>query len=80
MVVLLEGESLVNDASGLVLFRFAVAATMTGTFSAGHALAAFGGLALGGLAVGLGTGWLASHVIFRLRDPQLSTIASFLVA
>src|SRR3954463_16297165 len=56
MTVLLEGESLVNDASGLVLFRFAVAATMTGTFSAGHALATFGELALGGLAVGLLTG------------------------
>ena len=80
MTVLLEGESLVNDASGLVLFRFAVAATMTGTFSAGHALATFGELALGGLAVGLLTGWLASQLILRLRDPQLSTIASFLIA
>ncbi|HET6607596.1 MAG TPA: Na+/H+ antiporter [Rhodopila sp.] len=80
MVVLLEGESLVNDASGLVLFRFAVAATMTGTFSAGHALVTFGGLAVGGVAIGVVTGWLASHLIKRLRDPQLSTIASFLVA
>ena len=80
MVVLLEGESLVNDASGIVLFRFAVAATMTGTFSVGHALATFGGLAAGGLAVGLLTGWLACQLIQRLRDPQLSTIASFLIA
>ena len=33
---LLEGESLLNDATGLVLFRFAVAAVATGTFSAGE--------------------------------------------
>jgi CPA1 family monovalent cation:H+ antiporter len=80
MVVLLEGESLVNDASGLVLFRFAVAATMTGTFSASQALATFSGLAVGGVAIGMVAGWLATHLILRLRDPQLSTIASFLVA
>jgi monovalent cation/hydrogen antiporter len=80
LMVLLEGESLVNDASGLVLFRFAVAATMTGTFSAGQAVAAFAGLAAGGIAVGLATGWLAIQLIKRLSDPQLSIIASFLIA
>ncbi|MEA2743356.1 MAG: monovalent cation/hydrogen antiporter, partial [Acetobacteraceae bacterium] len=37
IVVLLEGESLVNDASGLVLFRLAVAASLTGTFSVASA-------------------------------------------
>src|SRR4051812_28712037 len=37
VTVLLEGESLVNDASGLVLFRLAVAASLTGTFSASSA-------------------------------------------
>ena len=39
--ILLEGESLLNDASGLVLFRFAVAAAVTGTFSAVDALGSF---------------------------------------
>src|SRR3954447_24896595 len=38
---LLEGESLLNDATGLVLFRFAVAATLTGTFGAGEAVQNF---------------------------------------
>ncbi len=38
VTVLLEGESLVNDATGLVLFRFAVAAALTGTFSVGSAI------------------------------------------
>ena len=38
---LLEGESLLNDATGLVLFRFAVAATLTGAFDAGEAVGSF---------------------------------------
>jgi CPA1 family monovalent cation:H+ antiporter len=39
--ILLEGESLLNDATGLVLFRFAVAAALTGAFSASDALGSF---------------------------------------
>src|ERR1700733_1186428 len=58
VTVLLEGESLVNDASGLVLYRFAVAAAMTGAFDAGQAAASFGVLALGGGAAGVAFGWL----------------------
>jgi CPA1 family monovalent cation:H+ antiporter len=46
--ILLEGESLLNDATGLVLFRFAVAAAVTGTFSAVDALSSFLLLAVGG--------------------------------
>ena len=50
--ILLEGESLLNDATGLVLFRFAVVAAMTGTFSTVDALGSFALLALGGAAIG----------------------------
>src|SRR6201996_855540 len=63
VTVLLEGESLVNDATGLVLYRFAVAAALTGTFSASGAVLNFGGLALGGIAVGLAFGWLVSALL-----------------
>lgn len=49
---ILEGESLLNDASGLVCLRFAVAAALTGTFSAREAVMTFAWLALGGLAIG----------------------------
>ncbi len=49
----LEGESLLNDASGLVCFRFAVAATLTGTFSLSAAGITFLRLVLGGIAVGV---------------------------
>ena len=50
----LEGESLLNDASGLVCFRLAVAATLTGAFSPSAAALTFLQLALGGVAIGTG--------------------------
>ncbi|AOY96348.1 Na+/H+ antiporter [Cupriavidus sp. USMAA2-4] len=67
---ILEGESLLNDASGLVCFRFAVAAALTGTFSLAGAALTFLWLALAGVAVGAGTTlaislgqrWLAPRV------------------
>jgi Na+/H+ antiporter len=80
VTVLLEGESLVNDAAGLVLYRFAVVAALTGAFDAGEAAVSFVGLALGGVAAGVAFGWLVTLLLGRLRDPSLSVIASFLAA
>jgi CPA1 family monovalent cation:H+ antiporter len=59
---ILDGESLVNDASGLVAFRFAVAAAMTGAFDAGEAVVEFVRVAVGGAAVGLAVGWLSARL------------------
>ena len=53
MMHILEGESLLNDASGLVCLRFAIAAALTGSFSLGEASLAFAWLAIGGLGVGV---------------------------
>ena len=58
---ILEGESLLNDASGLVCMRFAVAAALTGAFSLYGAVATFLWLALGGVAIGIGVTWLATR-------------------
>ncbi len=80
MMVLLEGESLVNDATGLVLFRFAVAATLTGSFSIGQAVFSFSLLAIGGVIVGLLFGWLSTALLARMREPHLAVIASLLTA
>jgi hypothetical protein len=55
IVTLIEGESLVNDASGLVLYRFAVAAALTGTFSLVAATGQFVLVATGGIVVGTGS-------------------------
>ncbi|TAL94073.1 MAG: Na+/H+ antiporter [Paraburkholderia sp.] len=68
LMVLLEGESLLNDAAGLVLFRFAVVAALTGVFSAPHAIASFAILGLGGIAVGLATGWIFVRLLRFLND------------
>jgi Na+/H+ antiporter len=55
LLLILEGESLLNDATGLVCFRFAVAAAITGTFSLGEAVGTFAWLAAGGIAIGIVT-------------------------
>ncbi len=54
---ILEGEALLNDASGLVCMRFAVAAVLTGTFSLVEAFGTFLWLAIGGIAIGVGVTW-----------------------
>jgi CPA1 family monovalent cation:H+ antiporter len=79
LAILLEGESLLNDASGLVLFRLAVAAAVTGTFSAADALGSFLVLAAGGAAVGatVGTAWVV--VARRLKDDYLVIASSVLI-
>jgi len=68
---LLEGESLLNDATGLVLFRFAVAATLSGAFDPAAAAGSFLLLALGGAAVGIAVAaaWIA--VMRRMSDETL---------
>jgi len=78
--ILLEGESLLNDATGLVLFRFAVAAAVTGTFSVVDATGSFLLLAVGGAAVGAAIGLLWLVVVRRLQDDYLTIAASVLVA
>jgi Na+/H+ antiporter len=80
VTTLLEGESLVNDATGLVLFRFAIAAGLTGTFSAGAAIGNFFVLSIGGVIVGIAFGYAVSFLLSRLRDSQMTSVASFLAA
>jgi len=63
---ILEGESLLNDASGLVCLRFAVAAALTGTFSLYDAGLTFLWLALGGIAIGVGVTWAITRVKDRI--------------
>lgn len=78
IIVILEGESLVNDATSFIAFRFAVAAVMTGTFSLGEASARFLLVAAGGVCVGIAVGWLATQLQKRLDDPPVQTMFSLL--
>lgn len=78
LVTVLEGESLVNDASALVAYRFAVAAVVTGGFSAWSAGGRFILIAGGGIAIGLVAGRLMSVVVPRIGTPSLGIMASLL--
>jgi monovalent cation/hydrogen antiporter len=80
MVTILEGESLVNDASGLMLYRVAMAAALTGAFDWRDAGVMFAQLTAGGLVVGAVAGLVVNFLMARLRDTQLIIITSFLAA
>lgn len=68
VIVILEGESLVNDASALVLYRTAVAAAVTGAFSMGEAIVRFFLDAGAGVLIGLFVGWLLIQAARRTQD------------
>src|SRR5881296_964453 len=78
IIVILEGESLINDATSFISFRFAVAAVLTSTFSLGQASSRFLFVAAGGVCVGLAVGWLATQLQKRLDDPPVQTMFSLL--
>ncbi|WP_320534928.1 Na+/H+ antiporter [Robbsia andropogonis] len=80
LMVLLEGESLLNDAAGLTLFRFALAAALTGSFSMREASMKFGELAVGGMLIGLLCGWLLLRAWRYIKDDYLVMVTSLLVS
>lgn len=72
--MLLSGESLINDASGVVSFQFAIAAAMTGAFSAAEAAGSFAVLFFGGIAAGIIAGFLLKRgMLFLKRKGYVST-------
>lgn len=79
IVAILEGESLVNDAAGLVFYKFAVAAVLTGAFSLFDAGTQFAIVSVGGIALGLAIGWLFSVLHKRLADPNMELTLSLVL-
>ena len=69
---IISGESLINDASGLVIYRFGVIAAVTGTFSLLAALGEFVYAIAGGVAIGLGGAWLITELMRRIRKTGLA--------
>ncbi len=67
----LQGESLLNDASGIVSFQFAVAAVVTGTFSAVDAVREFFVEFFGALAIGIVMGYVLAKLAEKVRDTGL---------
>ena len=78
VVTILEGESLVNDASALVAYQFAVAATVTGVFSLQDASIRFLILGVGGVALGLAVGWVLLKLLPLIREPSLEIAVTLL--
>jgi Na+/H+ antiporter len=78
VVIILEGESLVNDATALVAYRLALVAAVSGAFSLGDAALSFVIVSVGGVLIGLVAGWAISYVLGRLEDPPVEVLLSLL--
>src|SRR4051794_6330115 len=78
ILVVLEGEGLANDATALILYRFAVAAISTGLFSLPKATGTFAVIVVCELLFGLAIGWLSLHARHRTRDPQIEITLSLI--
>jgi CPA1 family monovalent cation:H+ antiporter len=79
LLVVLEGEGLGNDATALVMYRFAVAAIVTGAFSLGAALTRFGVIVVGELLYGIAIGWLSLRLRAWARNPRVEIVMSLMV-
>ncbi len=79
IVTILEGESLVNDATGLVFYKFAVAAALTGAFSLPDATVQFFMVAIGGVVLGLIFGRLFVAIHAWLKDTLIEVMLALLL-
>ncbi len=78
IVTILEGESLLNDATALTIYSIAIAVAVGGSFSPTTAVATFAVAMLGGCAIGLAVGWLIAHIRSRLEDTPVEVTISLL--
>jgi Na+/H+ antiporter len=78
LVVVLEGEGLANDATALILYRFAVAAVSTGLFSLSEAAGSFFLIVVGEIAYGIGIGWFSLRLRRWARDPRVEITLSLM--
>jgi monovalent cation/hydrogen antiporter len=78
LIVILEGEGLANDATALILYRFAVAAITTGLFSLERAAGTFILILAGEIAYGIGVGWLSLRLRRWARDPRVEITLSLM--
>jgi CPA1 family monovalent cation:H+ antiporter len=76
LVAVLEGESLVNDATALVAYRLAVAAVVAGSFTLWAAGVQFVSRGIGGVAIGLAVGWPIAEGLRRIEDPMVEIVLS----
>jgi monovalent cation/hydrogen antiporter len=78
ILVILEGEGLANDATALILYRFAVVAISTGLFSLPEATGEFVAIVAGEALFGAAVGWLSLRARHHARDPQIEITLSLI--
>src|SRR5688572_24923228 len=78
LLVVLEGEGLANDATALILYRFAVVAISTGTFSFSKASGTFALIVVGEIIFGIGVGWLSLRLRQWARNPRVEITMSLM--
>jgi CPA1 family monovalent cation:H+ antiporter len=78
LLVILEGEGLANDATALILYRFAVVAVSTGSFALGPALGTLAAIFAGEIAYGVAVGWLMLRIRHAARDPLVEITLSLI--
>ncbi|HEY6454829.1 MAG TPA: Na+/H+ antiporter [Steroidobacteraceae bacterium] len=78
ILTILEGEGLANDATALILYRFAVVAVSMGSVSVGHAAALFSLIVVGEVLWGVAVGWLMLHLRHLARDTHIEVTLSVL--
>jgi Na+/H+ antiporter len=78
ILIILEGEGLVNDATSLTLYRFASATIAAGSFSLGGAGLFFVSVVVGEIAFGLFIAWMISWLLRRVEDPSVEITLSVL--
>ncbi|MFA6264471.1 MAG: Na+/H+ antiporter [Pseudolabrys sp.] len=78
LVVVLEGEGLANDATALILYRFAVVAVTTGAFSPAEAAGTFSLIVVGEVFYGIAIGWLSLHLRKWAHEPRVEITLSLM--
>ncbi len=78
ILVILEGEGLANDATALILYRFAVAAVSSGAFALGEAAGTFVVVVVGEILYGIAIGWLSLRLRLWARDPRVEIALSLM--
>jgi monovalent cation/hydrogen antiporter len=77
-LLVLEGEGLANDATALILYRFAVVAVSTGLFSFGQAVGTFAAIVVGEIIWGVAVGWLSLRLRRWAREPRVEITLSLM--
>ena len=78
IVTILEGESLLNDATALTIYGIAIAVAVGGSFSPSGGALTFAGALVGGSAIGLAAGWVIAQIRARIEDTPVEITISLL--